>query len=226
MRIRHRAKQFGFKPSDVRPFALRLYAELSANHSNLKFQTNTVNQKLAMEILLEKSDAFWASEIGLAIHKVKIDANGNEFPANSHLIHYDDPNFFPGPAIAPGIATEQESLAMLYNALLSIKTDQDVRLENYDTRQLRTVPETQYNPNAPITMWQHDGSEMKDISTNLGFWGNKRNEITVDFKDGDYSAIEGVDADHKNYGVIILKGFLLVRGAEALTLSDAAKIFR
>lgn len=224
-RIRARAKRFGFKIGDVRPVRLRLYHKLTNNNSTLNFQTNVVNQKHPMEVLIDKSDAVWASKIGLGIHKVLIN-NGEEYPANTPVVHYEDPNWFTGGAIAPGWATETQALSMLYNADLMIKTDQDIRLDNYDTSQLRCVPEVQYDAGPPIKLSQYNGDEMHDIVTNVGLWGNKRNQIQITLKDGDYSAIAGVPDDHQNYAVLFIDGFILVRGAESVTLSDAAQLFK
>lgn len=219
-RIRSKARQYGFQDQDVRPFRIRMYDQLEDNSSSLVFQTNLVNKEHPMEILLDKSDAFFAIRLGLGIHKVLLDANGKEIPANTPIIHYPDPNWFSGPAIAPGVSTEAQSLEMLYNALLSFKTDQNVRLENYDTQQLRFVTETQYDPNPPVKLWEQTGRELKYLDSNFGLWGNRRNELKIELRNGDYSAIAGVADDHINYAVLELDGFIIVRGAEAITKAD------
>ena len=225
-RARRVAHKLGMKASDVRPFLLKMYAPLVANNSSLKFQTNLVNGQHPMEILLDKSDAFYGHKVGLAIHQVKLDANGKEIPANTRLIHYVDKNLFSGPAIAPGITSEAESLQMLYNSLLFLKTDQDVRLENFSTEVFETIPETQYDPAAPSTAWGKEGTEAKDLGMSFGVYGNKRNEMRIELpgEAGDYSAIAGVPGVTRNYAVLLFKGFIIVRGAEALTKGDAAQL--
>lgn len=226
-RIRARAQKFGFKAADVRPFTLRLMTQSAANNSTIMFHAAIETKAHEMEIRLEKSDAFWANKVGLGVHKVLLDANGEEQPGNTPIIHYPDSNWFNGGGAGlPGAAAnEAQALEMLYNSTLMFKTDQDIRLEVFDTRRLRHVPETQYDPNAPVKLWEHNGEEMKNISTNFGIWGNKRNNLEIKYKNGDFANIGGVAGQSVNYAVLLLDGFLLVRGAEAITLSDAAKIF-
>lgn len=221
-RIRTRAGKYGFANADVRPHRLLLYAILQNNKSNLVWRTNIENGSHPAEIRLEKSDAFYVSKIGLAVHKVLI-LNGEEAPANTPLIHYPDANWFPA-------ADEARDLEGLYSSQLSFKTDQDVRLELFHTSQLRCVPEQQFQPSAadPLT-FQYNNEPMLDVAANWGLWGNKRNELELRYGKGVFGAIAGDPANgatpYQNYAVIVLDGFLIVRGAEAVTKSDANLLF-
>lgn len=217
-RIRKIAKRKGWKIDAVRPHTLLLYAKLTTKSPNLTFQpnrgvdSNTPNGS----IQLEKSDAFYADKIGLAIHKVPI-IGGSENPGNQLLIHYPDPNFFTE-------ANETRDLNTLYNGVLQLQTDTDVRLEEFATKNFLTIPETQYDATAGTGhLWRHDGSEMKDLSVNFGLWGNKRN--TIEFKpfDSNYTAWAGA-ATHQNYAVLLIDGFVMVNGATAVTKSDLAHL--
>lgn len=221
-RIRARAKKFGFKEQDVRPMVLRLYAELVNNKSALEFRVSQETTVHDGEIRLEKSDVLWCDQVALAIHKVLI-VGGAESPANSPLIYYPDLSWFPE-------TNEPRDLEGLYNSRLTIQTDQDVRLERLDTSVFRRVPEQQYQPSAtdPL-LFQSDGKEWFDLVTNIAFWGNRRNEIRIQYGSGSFAAINGDPADatdpHRNYAVIKLNGFVLVRGAESLNMSQANMIF-
>lgn len=220
-RIRSRAIKFGFKESDVRPIQLRLYALLKNNISGLTFKVAQETQVHSMEIRLEKSDAFYCDKVGFALHKVLIDG-GTEIPANTPMIHYPDPNWF-------AAANQARDMEGLYNSQMFVKTDQDVRLEQFDTALFRKVPRQQYVPASAGVLqqwWETNGEELYDIQTNFGLWGNKRNEFEIKFGDGSYANIAGDGTSHNNYGVILLQGFKLVRGAEAVTVSDANLIFR
>lgn len=221
-RIRARAKSLGFDPQDVRPLCLRLYAKLVNNKSALEFTVSQETSVHAAEIRLEKSDVMWVDQMALGIHKVLIISSA-EAPANSPLIYYPDANWLTETG-------EARDLEGIYNSLLSVQTDQDVRLEKFDTQMLRRVPQQQYEPSAtdPLT-WETDGKEFYDLESNFGLWGNRRNQIRIQYGTGSFAAIAGdpVDATdpHQNYAVIRLNGFVLVRGAEALTAAQANVLF-
>lgn len=221
-RIRARAKMFGFDPQNVRPQCLRLYAKLVNNKSSLEFRVSQETSVHAAEIRLEKSDVFWCDQLALAIHKVLFISSA-EAPANSALIYYPDLAYF-------NETGEARDLEGVYNSRLSIQTDQDVRLENFDTQLLRHVPRQQFEPTAtdPL-LWETTGKEFYNLESNFGLWGNRRNEIRIQYGTGSFAAIAGDPADatdpHQNYAVVQLNGFTLVRGAEALSASQANVLF-
>lgn len=217
-RIRAIAREKGFSAGAVRPFSLRMYAALTATKGNLTFQPNIgVSVNHAMEILLEKTDIFFCNKMGLGIHKVLISGTA-EIPANTPIIHYPDRNWFT-------VANEARDLEILYNGLLELKTDTDVRLEVFDTKRLRHVPQTQYNATAGTgTMWQVEGNEMKELPMNFALWGNKRNKFVFEAKAGSYANWFGAAGTSQNYAVLFLDGYLIVNGAESVTVSDLSKV--
>ena len=227
-RIRSRANDFGLKKTDVRPFCLRLYAELVNDRNSLTFRVDDQTTSHAAEIRLDKSDALFVDRIGLGIHKVLI-TDSIEEPANTPLIFYPDVNFFTE-------TDEAKTLEALYNSRLSFKTDQDVRLDNFDTRVFRSVPEQQYNAAAAVLgtaaqavpanapAYKSPDDYMYDIVTNFGIWGNKRNEVTISLGTGDLGHVAGA-ATHQNYAVLLLEGFQIVNGAEGATKSALNQLF-
>lgn len=229
-RIKSRAKSFGIDPSSVRPQVLRLYSKLENDRNSLKFRVDQESNIHNMENRLEKSDAFFADKLGLGIHKVLLNS-GTEEPANTPLFFYPDANYFTE-------TDEAKTLEALYNSLLAFKTDQDVRLDNFDTSLFRSVPEQQYQAAAALiasaaqavpARWpSYTSSEdyMYDMVTNFGLWGNKRNEITISLGDGDLGHVAGAPAStHQNYAVILIEGFQIVNGAESVTKSAFNQIF-
>ena len=217
-RIRARAKKFGFKPSHVRPYTLVLYAQLVNDRSALSFTVAEETRAYNQEFRLEKSDAFYCDRIALGLHKVLVISSA-ESPANTPIIHYPDANWFTG-------TNEARDLEGIFQSQLMIKTDQDIRLEKFWTRHLRFVPEQQYEPSATDPkLFQQTNKEWYDLETNFGLWGNKRNEVEIKYGDGNFGAIAGTSGSWQNYAVVMLDGFLLVRGAESVTVSDANAIF-
>jgi hypothetical protein len=221
-RIRKRARQFGFKDSDVRPKTYLLYALLENDKSSISFRTNEETRQFDQEIRLEKSDAAYIDKIALGLHKVLV-ISGEQKPANTPIIYYPDANWF-------GLANEARDLEGLYNSKVELKTDQDVRLEEFWTGHFRHVPEQQYQPQATDPLAIQTVDPFYDLETNFGLWGNKRNEFSVKYGPGVFSAIAGDAEDetdpHVNYAVVALSGFELVRGAESVTVSDANMIFK
>lgn len=227
-RIRSRARKYGLKTSDVREFELVMYAKYSQRNNILKFEAIEGTGKAnvgqhPLEILCPKTDVVWCAEAALGIHKVLLN-NGIEQSGNTQPVYYPDPNWFPGNAGA--FPTEAQSLEMTYNGTLRFMTKNDQRLSDLSTSQFRHVPDQQYEVGPPVKVIRQEGSEYVKLQNNFGVWGNKSNTFEVLLADeGDYSQVEGVAGDHVNYAVLKLKGFIMVGGAQAVTVSDANQIF-
>ena len=218
-KVRYRAMKFGFPSKGiVRPAQIVLYAKLENGKSSLKFNVNQEMQTIPHEIRLEKSDVFYADKLGLFLHKVAIVNNVETF--NSPIYSYPDPNIWT-------VANEARDLEGIYQSLFEFKTDTDVRLERYHTAKLRWVPETQGNPGGtPISLAQGRLDDaLQSIVTNIGIWGNKRNEVTLSYPQGTFQAIAGDGTTYETYAVIYFDGFRIVRGAESMTISDASVVF-
>lgn len=205
------AVKWGMKPQDIRPVILKVYSRLKDNQKGVKFQLQEVNTSgVSTESLVKKSDVVFAHRMGLGIHKVLIDAaNDNEqLPGNTPIHFYPDAQIFNGAVV--NIATEAQSLQMLYQSKMTLKTDQDVRMEDYPTDGFRKVPGTQQGAN---TIPEQDGMPLVDLTTAFHIWGDRRNSVDLQFPDGDYAAIEGDTDAAINYGVLVYAGFVAVNAA-------------
>ncbi len=218
--IRARAKKFGFQPSSVREKTLVLWAKLVNNKSGLVWELNQEQNKIEPEIRLEKSDAIYIDRWALTLAKVNI-VGGVEQYANVRHLPYVDANIH-------AEAGEANDLQGIYNSELEVKTDQDVRVEQFHTHKFLNVPEQQFQPSATDPLVAQTVDMWVDINTRLGFWGKKRNTIRMDYGAGSFGAIAGDPADaatpYQNYAVLWLDGFEIVRGSESLSLSDANMI--
>jgi len=228
--VRSIAKRKGFQDQDVRPIVLRMYQQLVATKSSYVFDCSVATAQHPLEIRIDKSDLVVGSRMALGVHKVLLDANGDEQPANSPISFYPDPDWFDGAGGGTGLpgssANEAQSLETLYNGHLSLKTDQDIRLQEYDAADFRMVPETQFNPTADTGhLFGRSGNEFRPLYSMFYLAGNRNNKFELQLGNGDYSAIAGVAADHVNYAVVMVKGFILVRGAESFTKGDFSQIF-
>ena len=213
-RVRARAKRFGFKDSDVRPSQIILYKKLTNNVSSIEWKVNEETGSSVQEIRLDKSDVQYTDRLGLLLHNVTI-SNGLEI-FNQPLLPYPDPQVF-------AAAGEAAALEGLFQGKLEIKTDTDVRLENYHTAQLRFVPNQQ---NDGTVIMEYDLEKfLRKIETNIGLWGNKRNTVTLKFPQGSFAAIAGDGSADENYAVFYMDGFKIIRGAESLSKADANVIF-
>lgn len=215
-KIRNWAKSKGIDPKSVRPQVLKLYAELSANSDQIKFNTD-VNQTSGVETenLLKRDSIFFCNQIGLGLHKVTVDSN-IEYPQNSTVVFYPDKTIFADAAGVGGVFPEWGCLEAVYNGLLQLKTAQDVRLEDYPTNIFRYAPDTQSGAAAqPST-----GLFMVDLSANFLMSGQKNNQFTLNLGQGsDRVTIEG-GADSNNYAVLFLAGFEVVDAARANIAAD------
>lgn len=211
---------WGMKAQDVRPQLLMFYAKLQSNQKGITFNIGDTTRGLVdTENLLKKANVMFAHEFGLAIHQVKIDpADPNRrLPGNTPLIFYPDKFLFAGPPIAPGTQNEWQCLEMLYRAKLSLKTDSDVRLEDFPTDGFRSVTEVGESATA-----HRNQSELvlRDVTSALHFYGDRRTTATIDLPEGDYSAIAGVPGVTENYAVLLLRGFECVNAANNQRVLD------
>ncbi|MEO1413413.1 MAG: hypothetical protein AAFW73_26275 [Bacteroidota bacterium] len=220
--LRTKAGQIGLPVDSVRPHRLLLYAPLLSDDSAIEFALDRRQGERPLEIRLDENDAFLCHAAGLALHGVPI-IGGRELPAIVERLHYPDPNVFNGPAI--GGVTELQSLEMVYNGLLQIETEQDIRLKQYDTSVFRTVPEVQ---KSATTVPQTCENAIKDLDTAFMFYGGSRNDIRIllNSAGGNYAAISGVADTRVNYAVLILEGIIMTGASKKATAGAIHKIFR
>lgn len=214
--IRH-ARKNGQTQRNARPHTIRLYAKLVNNRSTIKFEVDDALAKRVNPMangLLER-DAFISTFAALGIHK-SIVSGGTEYYGNTPMYFYPDANNFNGAAASGGVASEAQCLELLYNGLLMIKTNQDVRLEDYETCLFRHVTETQQSA---ATVPSFDENVFRDLGRKIAFAGGDSSTITIDYSDrGDHSAIAGDPATGNNYACLLLYGTIIKSGAQKRTV--------
>lgn len=221
-KFRSEARSKGLSKRNVRPHTMRLYAKFSASENTLLFNLDKkINSNIhQLSNGLDERDAFIADSMGLGIHPSKF-MNGNEYLANCHPVFYPEPTIFNGPANPD--ATEAQSLEMLYNALMQIESNQDIRLQDYDTAVFRTVPETQEGAGG-TPLFQYDYDRIcKSLETSIAFAGGDTNLIQIKMRGGDYGAIEGIANARTNYAIIFLDGLVIKNGAQKATRGEMFK---
>ena len=214
---RHRAwgKSKGIDPSQIRPQTLKLYAKLNASQDTYTFNTQYDQPSiLATENRLKRDSLMFVNLMGLALHKVPI-FSSVLYPQNSQLLFYPDKNVFADAAVLPGVVPENQCLEAVYNGLLSFKTNQDVRLEDYPANVFRDVPQTQNGAAA----YPSQGLALVDLNTSFYMYGNTDNKFTLNIGSGDRNGITG-GAESANYVCLLLAGFEVVNGAKSALRTD------
>jgi hypothetical protein len=215
---RHRAwaKSRGIAAEKVRPQILKLYAPLVAGTDTYTFNTDinlppVVSTAITVENRLKRDSLMFVNLIGLALHKVPIFTNV-KYPHNSPLLFYPDKNIFADAAVAPGVVAEHQCLEAVYNGLLSFKTGQTVRLEDYPCNVFRSAPDTQNGAAAQPSQ----SIQLVDVNTSFYLSGSVDNRF--DLRIGSASDRNGIagGSESQNYAVLLLAGFEVMDGARAL----------
>lgn len=209
----------GLSKRNVRPHVLRLYALLSASQNGFEIDLDRkINGSVhPLSNGLEENDAFIADGLGLAIHPTII-TGGTELFANTYPLFYPDARIFTG-------ANEARDLEVLYNGRLQVESNQDIRLQDYETWMFRQVNETQFNavantaPTIPNTR-----NEIKSLDTAIAFAGGDNNRIKVTWTGGGYAAIAGVADTRRNFACILLSGVIIKNGAASATRGELFKL--
>jgi hypothetical protein len=218
-KFRSQAAGQGLSKRNVRPHVLRLYAALNPSINGFEI---ILDRKINSSVHplsngLDESDAFVADGMSLGIHAT-IGTGATALYANTYPVFFPDARLFTG-------ANEARDLEILYNARLQMESNQDIRLQDYDTWQFRTVPETQFNavantaPTIPNT-----GCEIKSLDTAIAFAGGDTNRIKVTWNAGSYAAIGGVADTRTNYAVIFLDGIIIKNGAQPALRGELFKL--
>lgn len=222
--LRKSAVEKGLKKGDVRPHELHLYALLSATDSNIEFDLDKkINSSVHPDSLgLDERDGFVATRMALGIHP-SLFISSAEYESNTPQFFHPDPNYFTG-------TNEANSLEVLYNSLMQVESNQEIRLQDYKTRRFRTVQQTQRaaaiystdgtNDGVVSTAPMQTGLEYKPLYNAISFAGGDTNRIYVSWKDGLYSGIAGVANTRTNYALVILAGFIIKNGAQKYTRGE------
>lgn len=211
---RHRAwaKSKGIPAEKVRPQILKLYVPLVASTDTYTFSTDINGQSiLPVENRLKRDSLMFVNLMALALHKVPI-FSGVRYPHNAPLVFYPDKNIFADAAVAPGVVAEHQCLEAVYNGVISFKTGQSVRLEDYPCNVFRSAPDTQ---NAAASH-PSQGLNLVDVNTSFYLSGSVDNRFTLQIGAGaDRNGISG-GAESQNYAVLLLAGFEVMDGARAI----------
>lgn len=207
------AKTKGIPADKIRPQILKLYAPLVSTTDTITFSTDINSNPaniLPVENRLKRDSVMFVNLFGLAIHKVPI-FSGVKYPHNNPLLFYPDKNVFADAAVAPGVVPEHQCLESVYNGVLSFKTSQSVRLEDFPCNVFRNAPQTQNGAAAQPSQ----GLELVDISTSFYMFGTVDNKFTLQIGSGsDRNGIAG-GAESQNYAVLLLGGFEVMDGAKS-----------
>lgn len=211
------AEKLGLKPTDVRTHQLQVHAKLGASNNSIDFNIARRIGAHVLDYLLDENDFFVCHGIALGIRSVPV-VSSIERPGNVQPHYFPDPNIFSVAATA-GTVSEAAALEMLYNADLSIVSNQDIRMKEFFTNRFRTVPETQTVTAAPTSVNSYYDIPYKNTYSGLGFEGGQNNVIQLKFRNdaGEFSKIEGVAGTRVNYAVLQMEGILIVGGAKKAT---------
>lgn len=211
--------KYGINPADIRPQTLLLYAKLDAAKETYYFDVDFKSTSVCpIERRLKDSSLFFANLFGVGLMKAPI-VSSVEYPAGAPIVHYPDKTIF---GIAAGTApiSEAQALEQTYHSLLTLKTDQSVRLDEMSTEIFRNAPDTQSGAAA------HPSSslELVDLSTSFFIWGDRKNQFTLQLpsQGGDRTHIKG-GASSQNYVVIGIGGFEVVNAANNARTKDFAR---
>lgn len=222
--LRSKAQDQGLEKGNVRPHELHLYSALSATEANIRFnvdkKTNSGVNPLSLG--LDERDAFVATRLALGIHPTSF-VSSVEYYANTPIFFHPDPNYFTG-------TNEAASLEVIYNALMNINSNQEIRLQDLKTRNFRVVQQTQrianyYTTDGTLdsvfsTAPMQNGIEYKPLKNAIAFAGGDTSEINVTWKQGLYSGIAGVADTRTNFAVVLLQGFIIKNGVQKLTATE------
>ena len=215
-KVRAWASSKNINPKNIRPQILKLYAPLTTASDVLRFNTDVnMPSGIATENLLKRDSVFFANLFGLGLHKVQ-EVSGAKYPHNTQLVFYPDKTIFADAAVAPSVFAEWGCLESVYNGLLTLKTAQDVRLEDHPTNVFRMAPDTQSGAAAHPS----NGLVLTDLNVSFLMSGQKNNQFTINLgSTSDRSSIEG-GAESNNYAVLIIAGYEVVDAARANIAAD------
>lgn len=210
------AKRMGLKAANVRIGVLRLYCPLDPADPNIVFPIDYEGQQKLHKLSqgLYNRDVFIAAGSSLGIQPTKI-IDGKERLGNTPIYYFPDATVFNGAATATAVS-EAQALEALYNAQLSTKSDEAIRLNDFPTDIYRTVGTTQGGSN---TVPEVNGEQYKDLGRPMKFVGGDDSEVTIRLAStvSDLQNIAGT-ADHNNWAVMSFIGAVIRNGAKKSTI--------
>ena len=198
--------------SKIEPHTMRAFAELRSDNASVVFNYKAAKSVLKGETLLSDNHIFVGNLMAFGIAQIPV-IGGVSAPGNMETICYPHPDVFANStvgtssfssAISTGtsVSTELQSVRMFFNGLLQVKTDQDIRIENFAMSGFSML-EQQSGLHVPR------GLHHVDMYNTMLLDGSKDNSATITYMDGRYDAIAGDLTTHRNYGISEIKGFII-----------------
>jgi hypothetical protein len=207
--VRQLAVSKGIDKVKVQKQNLYILTPFENTSSSIRFDL----AEAAHGVALNRNDVFVADgRIALGFQAVWVE-NGKEFPANTSVL------FSPEDLANPSLMDTARSLNPLYNGKLELKSDTDVRIQDFRTDGFKGNPKTSVN---------YQNIHFEDFTPML-FVGGRGNSATVTFGAGDFSKIAGIPhgptAEWKMYGCLVLPGVRIIGGVtNGSLLSDLDKL--
>ena len=197
--------------SKIEPHTVRAFAELRSDNASAVFNYKAAAKVLKGETLLSDNHIFVGNLMAFGIAQVPV-IGGVSAPGNMQTICYPHPDVFANStvgtssfsaAVSTGtsVSTELQSVRMFFNGLLTVKTDQDIRIENFAMSGFSILE--QFGSHVPR------GLHHVDMYNTMLLDGSKDNSATITYMDGRYDAIAGDLTTHRNYGISEIKGFII-----------------
>lgn len=216
--IRQQIKQWGVLPQNLRFHQLRILLPLSATQKTytFKFADKDVTpgvSPVGIESRLKTSSVFFGNLFALGIFKVPVVSSVQNL-GNGIFVTYPDKGLFT-------VTGEANALETIYNGYLTLKTDQDIRLDRLPSQVFRQVPRTQSAAETHPSF----GDYMVDFSSSFLFFGDRTNSAVLEMEA--VSAVTGIaggtNADNEvnvNYLDFRVGGFEVVNGADNKRILD------
>lgn len=209
--------------------------ELSPNRKNYEFIVKETNQQgqLPSEILLNINDSFHMTHWSLGVMKQAPTATPALTVANSDIWFNADPLIFDGVAVA-GV-TEAQSVTSVWNAKLTLKTNQVDRIKPFSCNRLRFSPayptrddptgnqlNSQYGPTIEEQGFFYIGNPIQGLngSEDNRLILNLPDDALIDNINGDTDAGGAAGNGNTNLLTIRLYGFIVIQGSQSLYKSN------
>lgn len=211
----------------IQPQTLIVEAELKNDRSQyiLSLYENKGADR-PLENRLNRNDLFMCTGFRLGVAKQDANANPKEY-ANYPTFTYPEYNYFVGNNTNIATAnTEGRSLQVLWNGLLSLRTNNVDRIKDFSTTNLLFRPESAYSEASSIPEFPQQGVANADqgyfyLQPQPILDGQQDNDIIITLGDGDYDRIAGgFDADgttannETNVLKFFIRGWVAVNAAQ------------
>lgn len=224
-----KATRSSVDPFIVQPYTIILEQELKNDRSNYVFSLKqNGNSDRPLEVKLSRNDLFLLTAVRLAVAKEDTTTDPKQY-ANYPGFTYPEYQYFVGNNDNRATQiTEGDSLQVLWNGLMSIKTTNTDRIKDYSTTNFLYSPERAYADDGatpPIPTFPQQGvldgdKGYQPIMPQPMLDGQQDNSVILTLGEGDYSKIAGGEnaagtaIDTRNVVKVFLKGFIAVNAAQ------------